>query len=58
MPQKRFKEAEPILKKAWIDKKQIKPAEDIINGLENTPKALIGLLNGENKGKRMVKIIK
>ena len=42
----------------WIDKKQIKPAEDIINGLENTPKALIGLLNGENKGKRMVKIIK
>jgi NADPH-dependent curcumin reductase CurA len=42
----------------WIEKKQIKPAEDIINGLENTPKALIGLLNGENKGKRMVKIIK
>ena len=38
--------------------KKIKPAEDIINGLENTPSALIGLLNGENKGKRMVKIIK
>ena len=33
-------------------------AEDIIIGLENTPSALIGLLNGENKGKRMVKLIK
>jgi hypothetical protein len=42
----------------WIENKQIKPAEDIITGLENTPKALIGLLNGDNKGKRMVKIIK
>ena len=42
----------------WIDNKQIKPAEDIIIGLENTPSALIGLLNGENKGKRMVKLIK
>ena len=42
----------------WIEKKQIKPAEDIVVGLENTPNALIGLLNGENKGKRMVRINK
>jgi hypothetical protein len=30
--------------------------EDIIEGLENTPTALIGLLNGDNRGKRMVKV--
>jgi NADPH-dependent curcumin reductase CurA len=30
--------------------------EDIIDGLENTPRTLIGLLAGENKGKRMVKV--
>jgi len=26
----------------------------VIDGLENTPKALIGLLAGENRGKRMI----
>ena len=51
------KEAEKQLMD-WIEKKQIKPAEDIVIGLENTPNALIGLLNGENKGKRMVRINK
>jgi NADPH-dependent curcumin reductase CurA len=30
--------------------------EDVIQGLENTPKALIGLLAGENRGKRMVRV--
>jgi hypothetical protein len=30
--------------------------EDILEGLENTPKALIGLLAGDNAGKRMVKV--
>ena len=29
---------------------------DVINGIENTPQALIGLLAGENRGKRMVKV--
>jgi len=53
----RKKEAEKQLMD-WIEKKQIKPAEDIVIGLENTPNALIGLLNGENKGKRMVRINK
>jgi hypothetical protein len=28
--------------------------KDVING--NTPKALIGLLAGENRGKRMIKV--
>jgi NADPH-dependent curcumin reductase CurA len=35
---------------------QLKVQEDIIGGLENTPKALIGLLAGENRGKRMIKL--
>ena len=30
--------------------------EDVIDGIENTPKALIGLLAGENRGKRMVRV--
>jgi hypothetical protein len=40
----------------WVASGQIKVQEDIIDGLENTPAALIGLLNGENRGKRMVKV--
>ena len=40
----------------WIKEDKIIIAEDIIEGIENTPDALIGLLNGENKGKRLVKI--
>ncbi|MGD1933948.1 MAG: NADP-dependent oxidoreductase [Candidatus Phaeomarinobacter sp.] len=34
----------------------IKVAEDIVEGLENAPKALVGLLNGENYGKRLVHV--
>jgi NADPH-dependent curcumin reductase CurA len=28
--------------------------EDVMTGLENSPAALIGLLAGDNRGKRMV----
>jgi NADPH-dependent curcumin reductase CurA len=31
--------------------------EDIIEGIDNFPAALIGLLTGENVGKRMVKVL-
>jgi NADPH-dependent curcumin reductase CurA len=41
---------------SWVAAGKLKVQEDIINGLENTPKALIGLLAGENRGKRMVKV--
>jgi NADPH-dependent curcumin reductase CurA len=41
---------------AWVAAGKLKVQEDIIEGLENTPKALIGLLAGENRGKRMVKM--
>jgi hypothetical protein len=53
--QKEKEEAENTLL-GWINEKKIIPAEDIMIGLKNTPKALIGLLNGNNKGKRLVKI--
>jgi NADPH-dependent curcumin reductase CurA len=42
--------------KDWVASGQLKVQEDIIDGLENTPRALIGLLAGENRGKRMVKL--
>jgi NADPH-dependent curcumin reductase CurA len=39
-----------------IARGQLKVTEDIVDGLENAPAALIGLLNGNNKGKRMVRV--
>ena len=41
---------------SWVASGKLKVQEDIIDGLQNTPKALIGLLAGENRGKRMVKL--
>jgi NADPH-dependent curcumin reductase CurA len=40
----------------WVASGKLKVQEDIINGIENTPAALIGLLAGENRGKRMVRV--
>ncbi|MFL5298006.1 MAG: NADP-dependent oxidoreductase [Phenylobacterium sp.] len=42
--------------RSWVESGQLKVKEDIVEGLENTPGALIGLLAGENRGKRMVKV--
>lgn len=41
---------------AWVNDGRLKVFEDIVTGFENLPEALIGLLHGENRGKRMVKI--
>jgi NADPH-dependent curcumin reductase CurA len=41
---------------SWVASGKLKVHEDVIKGLENTPKALIGLLAGENRGKRMVRV--
>lgn len=51
-------EREAALKElqGWVASGELKVQEDIIEGLENTPAALIGLLHGENRGKRMVKV--
>ena len=40
----------------WVHAGKLKVPEDVIAGLENTPAALVGLLAGENIGKRMVKL--
>ena len=41
---------------AWVRDGKLKVEEDVIDGLENTPAALIGLLAGGDRGKRMVKV--
>jgi NADPH-dependent curcumin reductase CurA len=41
---------------AWSADGSLKVVEDIIDGLENAPRGLIGLLAGENRGKRMIRV--
>lgn len=40
----------------WVNSGRIKYREEMIDGLENAPKALIGLLRGENFGKRVIRV--
>ena len=40
----------------WVASGKLKVKEDIMQGLENTPQALVGLLAGDNVGKRMVRL--
>ena len=40
----------------WIDEGRVKYKEDIVDGLENAPSAFIGLLRGENFGKRLIRV--
>lgn len=40
----------------WVEAGQITPREDIFEGLERAPAALIDLLAGGNTGKRMVRV--
>lgn len=42
--------------KRWVDEGKIKIVDDIVDDLENAPRALIGLLAGDNRGKRMVRV--
>ncbi len=39
----------------WVESGQLKVYEDIIDGFENLPNALVDLLAGGNRGKRMVR---
>lgn len=41
---------------AWAATGKIKVIEDILDGLEAAPQGLVGLLAGENRGKRMVRV--
>jgi hypothetical protein len=40
----------------WFTSGQLKHAETILEGFENTPQAFIGLFSGENLGKQIVKV--
>ena len=41
----------------WIGEGQMKYREDIVEGLERAPEAFIGLLQGKNFGKMLVKLV-
>ena len=50
----RFEQKYPIARKRmanWLNQKKLIWKEDIVAGLENAPKAFIGLMNGKNFGK-------
>jgi NADPH-dependent curcumin reductase CurA len=51
----RYAEANQSLKELVLAGK-LKTRESIVNGIENAPKGLIGLLKGENFGKQLVKL--
>jgi NADPH-dependent curcumin reductase CurA len=41
---------------AWVGDGRLRVVEDVLDGLESAPGALVGLLAGENRGKRMVRV--
>jgi NADPH-dependent curcumin reductase CurA len=52
---KRFREAEGELEQ-WLEDGRLVALEDVVEGLDSAPGALVGLLRGENVGKRMVRV--
>jgi NADPH-dependent curcumin reductase CurA len=40
----------------WVSNGRIKYREDIVDGLENAPAAFLGLLQGKNFGKMLVRV--
>jgi NADPH:quinone reductase len=51
----RFGEALPRLAQ-WLQDGKLRYREDVVQGLENAPRAFIGMLNGENRGKAIVAV--
>jgi NADPH:quinone reductase len=41
----------------WLADGRLRYREDVTEGLENAPRAFIGMLRGENRGKTLVKIV-
>jgi hypothetical protein len=42
--------------KTWMREEQVKAIEDVVEGLEHAPEAFIGLLQGRNRGKLVVRV--
>jgi NADPH-dependent curcumin reductase CurA len=40
----------------WVAEGRVKVREDVVEGLENAPAAFIGLLQGRNFGKVVVRV--
>ncbi len=40
----------------WINAGKLKYHEQVVHGIENTPRAFIGMLRGENTGKQLVRV--
>ncbi len=40
----------------WLGRGRIKSRDTVVEGLENAPKAFIGLFSGDNTGKMLVKL--
>ena len=40
----------------WINARELHYREDIVDGLENAPEAFIGLLEGKNFGKLVIRV--
>jgi NADPH-dependent curcumin reductase CurA len=40
----------------WLREGRLKYREDITDGLENAPRELIGLLKGQNFGKKLIRV--
>jgi NADPH-dependent curcumin reductase CurA len=40
----------------WVARAELRWREDATDGLENAPRAFIGMLNGERRGKTLVKV--
>jgi NADPH-dependent curcumin reductase CurA len=51
----RMPEFLPVMSQ-WIREGKIRYREDIVQGLEIAPRAFIGLLQGENIGKRIIQV--
>jgi hypothetical protein len=40
----------------WIKSGTLRYREDVVEGIENAPRAFIGMMSGENFGKLLVKV--
>ena len=53
--QSRFEEGRQRMAR-WIQEGELRYREYVVEGLENAPKTFIGMLNGENLGKTLIKV--